>query len=70
LSKHKSSSGIGFLGLLALILIGLKLAGIGVVASWSWWAVLAPLWIPWVIVLAVAIPAFVVIAVERAWSRR
>lgn len=41
--KH---SGVGFLGLLALIFIGLKLAEVGAVASWSWWWVLAPLWGP------------------------
>lgn len=42
-----------FLGMLALILAGLKLAGVGVVAGWSWWAVLAPLWVPWVVLVAV-----------------
>lgn len=40
------SQGIGFMGILALIFIGLKLAEVGVVASWSWWWVLAPLWVP------------------------
>lgn len=33
----------GFLGLLALLFIGLKLGG---VIAWSWLWVLAPLWIP------------------------
>ncbi|OXI42135.1 transmembrane Fragile-X-F family protein [Burkholderia aenigmatica] len=28
-----------------LILLALKLAGIGVVATWSWWLVTMPLWI-------------------------
>lgn len=32
---------IGFLGLLALLFIGLKLGGI---ISWSWWLVTLPLW--------------------------
>lgn len=32
---------IGFLGLLALLFIGLKLGG---VISWSWWLVTMPLW--------------------------
>ena len=35
---------------LALLFIGLKLAGIGVVASWSWWFVLMPIWIEFVLV--------------------
>lgn len=34
--------GVGFLGTLALIFITLKLAG---VINWSWWWVLAPLWV-------------------------
>lgn len=41
-SKSSSSSGgIGFLGLLAILFIGLKLGG---VIDWSWWWVTAPLW--------------------------
>ena len=43
--------GIGFCGLLAIVFITLKLAGIGAVASWSWWWVLSPLWIPAVALL-------------------
>lgn len=35
--------GIGFAGLLAIVFITLKLTG---VIAWSWWWVLAPLWIP------------------------
>jgi hypothetical protein len=38
-----SSSGIGFGGALALLFIALKLLG---KIGWSWWWVLAPLWIP------------------------
>jgi len=37
----------------ALMLIGFKLAGVGEVAGWSWWWVLAPIWIYVVIVVAV-----------------
>ncbi len=44
--------GPGFLGLLALIFITLKLTG---VVAWSWLWVLAPLWIPLAIVLVVLI---------------
>lgn len=40
---QQSSGGVGFLGLLALVFITLKLCG---VIAWSWWWVLAPLWIP------------------------
>lgn len=34
----------GLLGLVFLVLLTLKLAGVGVVAAWSWWLVTAPLW--------------------------
>ena len=37
---------LSFFEVVALILITLKLAGLGVVAGWSWWLVLAPVWIP------------------------
>lgn len=39
---------VGFLGLLALIFITLKLIG---VLAWSWTAVLSPIWLPWLIAL-------------------
>lgn len=55
----KESGGIGFTGLLALVFITLKLCG---VISWSWWWVLAPLWIPFIlIVLIVLIALFIAI---------
>lgn len=47
----KSSGGIGFLGLLTVLFIGLKLTE---VITWSWWWVLAPLWgIPVLVLLFV-----------------
>jgi hypothetical protein len=36
------SGGIGFVGLLTIVFIVLKLTG---VIAWSWWWVLAPVWI-------------------------
>lgn len=53
-----NSGGVGFLGLLALLFIALKLTG---VIAWSWWWVLAPIWIP--TVLGVVIFT-IVVAVE------
>ena len=41
--NSKNTSGVGFLGLLTLLFIGLKLTGH---IAWSWIWVLAPLWIP------------------------
>jgi hypothetical protein len=40
-SSSSSSGGIGFLGLLAIAFIVLKLTH---TIEWSWWWVLAPLW--------------------------
>ena len=39
--KTVNNNGCGFLGLLTLLFIGLKLGG---VIQWSWWWVLSPLW--------------------------
>jgi len=48
-SKTSSASGgIGFFGLLTIVFITLKLCN---VINWSWWWVLAPLWIPTTFVL-------------------
>ena len=54
-----SNNGIGFCGLLGVVFITLKLLGI---INWSWWWVLAPIWIPSAIVIAIVIIIFVCIA--------
>ena len=51
----ETTGSIGCLGVLALIFITLKLAQVGLVASWSWLWVLSPIWIPIVIILIIAI---------------
>ncbi len=40
---NTQSGGIGFLGLLTIVFIVLKLTGF---IAWSWWWVLAPFWAP------------------------
>lgn len=49
-----NSSGIGFVGLLTVAFVVLKLCGI---ISWSWWWVLSPLWISATVALSVIIIA-------------
>lgn len=49
-----ASGGIGFLGLLTVAFVILKLCN---VISWSWWWVLAPIWIPTLLVVAILIIA-------------
>jgi len=50
-SSSSASGGIGFIGVLAIVFIVLKLCD---VIDWSWWWVLAPIWIPVAIVLCIA----------------
>lgn len=42
-NNNSSSAGIGFLGLLTIAFIVLKLTKY---IAWSWWWVLAPTWMP------------------------
>lgn len=49
MSKNSASGGIGFWGLLTIVFITLKLTNL---IDWSWWWVLAPVWIGAIIALA------------------
>lgn len=60
-SSSPSSGGIGFLGLLTIVFITLKLTG---VIDWSWWWITAPLWGALILVLVV-IAVSVWVAVRR-----
>lgn len=51
MKSNTSSGGIGFLGLLQIVFIVLKLID---KIDWSWWWVLAPIWIPFVVVFVIA----------------
>jgi hypothetical protein len=44
------------------LFLGLKLAEVGVVATWSWWWVTSPLWIYFGLILGILV-LFVVIAI-------
>lgn len=56
-SSASASSGIGFDGLLAIAFIVLKLTG---VIAWSWWWVLAPIWIPLALLIIILIITVIV----------
>lgn len=60
-SSSSRSGGIGFVGLLQVLFIGLKLGG---VIHWSWWWVLSPLWISACLV-AVLLALLFVLAVRE-----
>lgn len=54
--------GTSILGLLTIAFVVLKLTG---VIAWSWWWVLAPVWIPTAIVVVFLLIALVVFLVKR-----
>jgi uncharacterized membrane protein len=50
--SSNSGGGIGFVGLLSIVFITLKLTGF---IGWPWWWVLSPIWISvavWVLIIA------------------
>lgn len=57
-----ANGGIGFLGALTILFIALKLTH---VIDWSWWWVLAPLWIPVAVVLGIIAIAAIVISIVK-----
>lgn len=65
-NRNSASGGITFSGLLLVAFIVLKLTG---VISWSWWWVMAPLWIPAAIMLLFVIVC-VIIDVARAIRKK
>ena len=54
LESKKTKPGSHVLTILLLIFLTLKLANIGLVATWSWWWVTSPLWLPVTIVIAIS----------------
>lgn len=50
-NKQAGSAGFPILTILFLIFLTLKLAGVGTVATWSWWAVTSPLWIGAILII-------------------
>ena len=69
MSDSKSSSnGIGFVGLLTIVFIVLKLVG---KITWSWWWVLSPLWIMTIVVVVMIVgAAFFAIRADAARTKR
>lgn len=55
MSSNNSGGGVGVVGLLGVLFIGLKLAGI---IDWSWWWVLSPFWGAAAFLLLVFVLAF------------
>lgn len=60
--KTTVGAGMSFCDALLILFIALKLLNI---ITWSWWWVLAPLWIPIAIVLVIIIIAFIIALVNN-----
>ena len=58
-NSSAKTGGIGFCGLLTLLFIGLKLTNY---IDWSWWWVLAPLWIPFLVVVTLVLLLAVILS--------
>lgn len=56
-SNTGSSGGIGFVGMLTIVFITLKLVG---AIDWSWWWVLSPLWISAILFLLIVAAAILI----------
>jgi len=55
MNEEKQSGGLGFGTILFLIFLTLKLSGLGVVATWSWWWIFSPIWITLVLAILLAV---------------
>lgn len=64
-SSETSSGGIGFVGLLTILFIGLRL---GKVIAWSWWWVLSPLWITALAVVAIVVLVLLFAAIRAVMA--
>lgn len=61
-SNVSSTGGIGFVGLLAILFIALKLTG---VINWSWLWVLSPIWIPFAFAIVLVAIFFVFFLIKE-----
>lgn len=58
-NSNVKRNGVGYLTVIGIVFLMLKLLAIEPVAHWSWIWVLCPFWIPFVLCLFVAIGFFV-----------
>lgn len=64
--KYNTSGAVGFLGLLTILFIGLKLTGY---VNWSWWWILVPLWGPLVLLLIIIIVLVIIVALVNLFEK-
>ena len=56
--EKTNNNSIGFVGLLTIVFITLKLTGF---IDWSWWWVISPIWISILFILFILIVVFIVL---------
>lgn len=66
-TEVKVSGGIGFLGMLFLIFMTLKLCN---VIDWSWWLVCIPLYGPFALVVSLFLLGTILIGIANAFDRK
>jgi hypothetical protein len=62
MANNSTSGGVGFLGLLFLLFLGLKL---GKVIDWSWWWVTSPLWGGFALILLIVVVSVSIITIYK-----
>ena len=65
MSRENSSGGIGFIGLLTILFIALKLLN---QIQWSWWWVLSPIWISAILFIVFVLIWALVATRKGYWS--
>lgn len=67
MSESSQQGGVGFVGLLTILFVALKLipSGDHHIIDWSWWWVLSPAWISAIIVVLVLLGMLIWVLVEE-----
>lgn len=63
--NNNKEGGIGLGLIIFLIFLTLKLGGWGVVATWSWWWIFSPIWIPLAFAGIIALIALLIIYINK-----
>lgn len=63
-TKVNVNGGVGFLGLLTIVFITLKLLGI---IKWSWWLVLLPAFIPTIVFLILGLSVITIYIIKLVY---
>lgn len=64
-----TSGGSSLLTAVTIVFVILKLTGTTAVATWSWWWVLAPLWMPVVLAIGIELVLLLIVAAIAACSK-